>query len=169
MQEKDVPQHWIDAALNGVTGDADDARLYLAQAYEAIKADFLWDMLESSPSVTCSCGMGWEVLVEQGPDFGHGRYDCPSSGDATVQINGYQMKIHKWRWTPIEPFGVRRLQLSGWIRGEFDRERDIYNGARLEYVELPGRQNCPIGQLVDVSVKGYGNSLGLFLRVKWDR
>jgi hypothetical protein len=176
MDKKDVPLTWIDAAMTGASpGCRDDARFYLANAYDTMHEDFLWGVLKEDPQVTCACGMSWDVMVSQGPDFGHDRYECPAAPDATLRIGKgdavCELRIHGWTWNvhsnwPVGRTGCRSI--TGWLREPFDRTVDLNNGARLVYVNLPGGQVCPIGQKVRTEIKGYGDDRGLHLTVQWD-
>lgn len=173
MQEKDVPLKWVDAAMTGASpGCRDDARFYLANAYETLREDLLWTLLEEDPQVTCACGRGWDVLVGQGPDFGHGRTECPASGDAVVEMNGTEYRLAQWRWTPLADWAGRtgRMALVGWWRWEhYDRDKGFYGRTRLDAVKLPGGQVCPTGQVVFVQMTAYGDDNGMFVHIEWDR
>jgi hypothetical protein len=175
MKEADVPLVWVDAAMTGASpGCRDDARFYLANAYDRIREDVLWEAVDRDPMVTCACGMEWFLIPNQGPDPGHGQYVCESAADAVVRIgkgsNVHELRVHQWELTALADWGNRtgRWQISGWL-GD-DRSAwgaDLYNGARLVFARLPGRK-CPIGQIVHVEVCGYGDDRGLFLKVGWD-
>lgn len=170
MLQDEVPATWVDAAMTGASpGCRDDARFYLANAYEAIREDLLWEVTKGNLWVTCACGMEWEACPDRGLDLGHDRSHCVSAADATIRINGCDLRIHRWRLTPLADWAgeTDRWSLTGRLR-EFDRTVDIYNDALLEFADLPGR-NCPTGQKVSVEVKGYGDDRGLFLKVEWSR
>lgn len=166
----DIPDAWVDAALTGHPQSLrDEARLHLANAYDVIREDLLWEGTRGNLWVTCACGMDWEANPDRGPDPGHGRGHCESGADATIRINGQELRIHSWRLTPLADWAgeTDRWSLTGRLR-EFDRTVDIYNESRLESADLPGR-NCPTGQEILVEVKGYGDDRGLFLKVEWGR
>jgi hypothetical protein len=170
VKENNVPQRWVDAAIKGIApGRRPDPRTYLANAYSVIREDILWEAVEKDVTVTCACGMEWFLIPSQGPDPGHGRDHCESAGEAVVRIKGVELTIHRWTLTPLADWANRtgRWQLSGWLRGKQAWGADLYNGARLESANLPGRE-CPTGQLVDVEVCGYGGE-ELFLKVAWDK
>lgn len=171
MNKKDVPLSWVDAAMTGASpGCRDDARFYLANAYDTIREDLLWETVDRDPMVTCACGMDWYLIPNQGLDPGHDRKRCESGAAATVRIKGVELRVHQWTLTPLGDWGNRtgRWQFSGWLGESKDAwGADLYNGAHLEYADTPGR-NCPTGQIVHVEVCGYGDDRGLFLKVQWD-
>lgn len=170
VPQRDIPDSWVDAAMTGASpGCRDDARFYLANAYDTVREDLLWEVTRGNAWVTCACGMDWEASPDWGPDPGHGREHCESGIDATLRINGQELRIHEWRLTPLADWGgmTGRWSLTGWLR-EFDRTVDVYNDARLEFADLPGR-TCPTGQEVSVEVTGHGDDRGLFLKVEWGR
>lgn len=170
MTPEEVPSAWVDAALTGLpSGSRDDAQRHLANAYDAIVEDLLWKATAGDLYVTCACGMDWEASPDWGPDPGHGRKHCESGADATLRIRDHELRIHKWKLTPLADWAEEtgRWSITGWLR-EFDPTTDLYNGARLERAELPGRI-CPTGQKVHVEVTGYGDDQGLFLKVQWSK
>lgn len=175
MREKDVPLKWVDAAMTGASpGCRDDARFYLANAYDTVREDLLWEMVDRDLVVTCACGMDWFLVPNQGPDPGHDRERCESAPDAVIRIGKgqsvHEFKVRHWTLTPLADWGNRtgRWQFGGWLGEDKSAwDADLYNGARLVYAQLPGR-TCPIGQVVHVEVMGYGDDRGLFLKVGWD-
>jgi hypothetical protein len=171
MDRKDVPQKWVEAAMTGASpGCRDDARFYLANAYDTIREDLLWEAVNRDLTVTCACGMEWFLNPDQGPDPGHDREQCASDGVATVRIKGVELRVHGWRLSPLGDWANRtgRWQFCGWLGDDKSAwGADLYNGARLEFADLPGRE-CPTGQIVHVEVSGYGDDRGLFLKVGWD-
>ena len=172
MTPEEVPPAWVDAAMTGTPSSLQgDIRSCLASAYDVIREDLLWEVAgDISASVTCACGMSWFLIPSQGPDPGHGRERCESAADATLRIKGVELQIHQWTFSPLADWAgeTGRFQISGWLRGEVARDADLYNDARLERADLPGRK-CPTGQPVDVEVKGHGDGRGLFLKVQWSR
>lgn len=179
MQEKDVPDAWVDAAMTGADpGCRMDARAYLANAYETIRDDLLWELVERDMHVTCACGMEWEPNAYQGPDHGHGRYACPAGAVAVLRIGaGEQVSeftIRSWRYRRLmdQAGQTGRRLITGWLSPDFDPRTEDVKGAyarnaRLVWVRLPGGQQCPIGQKVGVEMTGYGDGNGLFLKVSW--
>ena len=168
MEEKDVPVKWVDAAMTGAApGCRDDARFYLANAYETVREDILWTLLGTDPTITCACGMEWDVLVEQGPDHGHGRELCPSAPDAVLTLNGSEVTVRQWRYGVLADWAghTGRRCITGWVRS-YDQDADIYNGP-LEAVSLPGRTTCPTGQKVYVDVSYDGTGEDPFIKVEW--
>lgn len=89
--------------------------------------------------------------------------------DAAVKINGYEMRVGDWELNPYAEYAgyYDCWGFFGWIRGEFDRTRDIYNDPQVE-MELPW-QNVPDAPVRHVEVMGYGDSRGLALKIQWGR
>lgn len=179
MKEKEVPNAWVDAAMTGAApGCRDDARFYLANAYELIRDDLLWEAVKSDVYVTCACGRSWEANADRGPDEGHGRTNCPSSQDAMLVINWVVIHLSEWSLTPLASWGVgtgRRWQIGGWMpegqRMNDPRLHPLYaKDARLGEVDLPGRMKHfqhPGDKKLDVEIQGVGGPR-LWFAVRWD-
>jgi len=169
MDEKDVPQAWIDAAMVGASpGCRDDARAYLAKARDTMFQDFLWGILDEDPWVRCACGQMWEVLVSQGPDAGHGRTKCPAAADASVTVGGVTLWLYEWR---LMRYADQAGQ-SGW-HGITGRVRNYERGLHvpegpLEDTYLPSYFYSPAqGQRVQVEISYDGIRKDPFLSMKW--
>lgn len=166
---KEIPEAWVsDAMAASRTGSPDAVRAVLANVYDAVREDVLWEAVKSRVVVTCACGMVWDLFPEGGPDEGHDRDHCESGAIARIRVNGVELRIKEWRLSPHADFGGQtgRWSISGWLQNYY-KDAD-FNDARLEHVILPGR-TCPTGQTVSVTTKNYGDGRGRFVTVKWSR
>lgn len=170
MKEKEVPGSWVDAAMVGASpGCRDDARFYLANAFPKIQEDLLWDILDADPWVRCACGMDWELLVSQGPDHGHGRYECPAAADASVTVGGVTVWLYRWRINRYADHAGQtgRRGITGRLR-DYDRKTCQLTGGPLEATYLPSYLYSPArGQKTTVNISFDGIHKDPFCSVQW--
>jgi hypothetical protein len=171
MNKKSVPDKWVDAAMkDAAPGCRDDARFYLANAFPTIQEDLLWDLLDADPWVRCACGMDWEVLVSQGPDHGHGRYECPAAADASVTVGGVTVWLYEWKIQQYADHAGQtgRRGITGRIRSYDRKTTGHFVDGPLEATHLPSYLYSPArGQRVSIDVSFDGIHKDPFCIVQW--